>query len=383
MSLKDAYNGEPHFPSRALISRSAFEHNLGKARELAGEAQIMAVIKADAYGHGAEKIGEWALDAGVEWLAVAQLGEAIALRKTLHERGRMLALIAEPGAPFWEALELGIDLSVGASWALDEIALAANESKTRARVHIEVDTGMARGGFSLAELPSIIPMIAAYAESGLIETVGLWSHLALADDLESTQTQRQTEDFERAAQLFADAGIEIEFHHLAASAGLLWHPETRFSMVRPGIMLYGLSPAPEVATAEEMGLEPVMRLEADLVSVRDVPAGTGVSYGHTATTQEPMRLGTVPLGYADGIPRHASNSVEVVIGGQRHKLIGRVCMDQFVVAAPDAVAGDTVTLFGASASGFPTADDWAQHCDTIGYEIVSRLGTRVPRYFVD
>ncbi|WP_124054058.1 alanine racemase [Arcanobacterium ihumii] len=383
MSLKHAYNGEPHFPSRALISRSAFEHNLAKAKDLAGDAQVMAVIKADAYGHGAEKIGEWALDAGVEWLAVAQLGEAIALRKALHERGRMLALIAEPGAPFWEALELGIDLSVGASWELDEIALAANESKICARVHIEVDTGMARGGFSLAELPSVLPTIAEYAENGLIETVGLWSHLAMADVLDSDETERQTAEFVHASTMFADAGIDIQFHHLAASGGLLWHPDTRFSMVRPGIMLYGLSPAPEVATAEEMGLEPVMRLEADLVSVRDVPAGTGVSYGHTATTPIPMRLGTVPLGYADGIPRHASNSVEVVIGNQRHELIGRVCMDQFVVAAPGAVAGDTVTLFGASADGYLTADDWAQHCDTIGYEIVSRLGTRVPRYFVD
>ncbi|MDY5584556.1 MAG: alanine racemase [Arcanobacterium sp.] len=372
-----------HYPSRALISRKAFEHNLQVARKLAGNAELMAVIKADAYGHGAEKIGEWALDAGVKWLGVAQLGEAIDLRRALQQRGRMLALIAEPGAPFWEALELGIDLSLSASWALDEIAVASAESKIKARVHIEVDTGMSRGGFLLDELRRIAPLIAEYAKSGLIETVGLWSHLARADELDDTATMAQVAVFEEAKQIVADAGLEIEIFHLAASGGALWHEATKYDMVRMGALLYGISPEPENATAEEMGLWPVMKLEADLVSVRDVPAGVGVSYGHTAVTPVPIRLGTVPLGYADGIPRHASNSAEVVIGKTRHRLIGRVCMDQFVVEAPGAVPGDTVTLFGASAEGYPTADDWARYCDTIGYEIICRLGTRVPRYYVD
>lgn len=374
---------DPYFPSRALISHSAFVHNLHLAQKLAGEAQVMAVIKADAYGHGAREIGKWALDEGINWLAVAQLGEAIELRKALGKRGHMLALIAEPGAPFDEALELGIDLSLSAAWALDELAAAAAKTGHPARVHIEVDTGMARGGFTLPALREIMPQIADYAQRGVIQTVGMWSHFAKADELASPTTDQQVELFTAAKQIAAEAGIEIEHYHIAASGGLLWHPATRYTMVRPGAILYGISPEPANATAEELDFRPVMTLEADLVSVRDVPAGTGVSYGHTAVTSTPMRLATVPLGYADGIPRHASNSAEVVLNGERRQIIGRVCMDQFVIPAEGAEPGASVTLFGAAADGFPTADDWAERCDTIGYEIVSRLGTRVPRYYVE
>lgn len=374
---------DPHFPSRALISHSAFVHNLHRAQELAGSAQVMAVIKADAYGHGAREIGKWALDAGANWLVVAQLGEAIELRKALGKRGRMLALIAEPGAPFAEALELGIDLSLSAPWALEELALVATQTGLPARVHIEVDTGMARGGFTLSAFREIAPQIVQYSQRGVIQTVGMWSHFAKADDLNSPVTDQQVALFETAKSIAAEVGLEIEHYHIAASGGLLWHPSTRYTMVRPGAILYGISPEPANATAEELGFRPVMTLEANLVSVRDVPAGTGVSYGHTAITSEPMRLATVPLGYADGIPRHASNRAEVVLAGKRRQIIGRVCMDQFVIVADDAVPGQRVTLFGAAADGFPTADDWAECCGTIGYEIVSRLGTRVPRYYVD
>ncbi|WP_353067268.1 alanine racemase [Arcanobacterium hippocoleae] len=374
---------DPHFPSRALISRNAFIHNLQRARDLAGNAEVMAVIKADAYGHGAKQIGTWALDHGVDWLAVAQLGEAIELRKALAQRGRMLALIAEPGAPFWEALQLEIDLSLSAAWALDEIALAATDTGCTARVHIEVDTGMARGGFSIAQLRELMPVIAASEKNGLIEVVGLWSHFARADELDSPVTRQQVGLFETARQIVSDAGIEVQYLHIAASSGLLWHPDTRYSMVRPGAILYGISPEPANASAEELGFRPVMRLEADLVSVRDVPAGTGVSYGHTAITTTPTRLATVPLGYADGFPRHASNRAHVMRNGSKCEIVGRICMDQFVIAAPDAVPGDTVTIFGATGDGYPTADELAKCCDTIGYEIVSRLGTRVPRYYVE
>lgn len=372
-----------NFPSRALISKKAFVHNLRLARKWAKDAEIMAVIKADGYGHGAVEVGAWALGEGVNWLAVAQLGEAIELRKALNRRGRMLALIAEPGAPFRQALELGIDLSVSASWALDEIVAAAIETGIPARVHLEVDTGMSRAGFLLPELKEIMPQFAAYVRGGLIRPVGLWSHLACADDPQSEVTARQTAVFEEAREILREAGITVEFCHLAASGGILWHPQTHYSMVRPGCILYGISPEPKIATAEELGLRAVMKLEADVVSVRDVPAGTGVSYGHTAVLGETTRLATVPLGYADGIPRHASNTAEVVTGRRRCKVVGRICMDQFVIEAPQAVPGDTVTVFGDAKDAVPTADDWGAVCDTIGYEIVCRLGTRVPRYYVD
>ncbi|WP_297564935.1 alanine racemase [uncultured Arcanobacterium sp.] len=377
-SIQDGY-----YPSRALISRSAFLHNLQRARDLAGDTEILAIVKADAYGHGKEEISRWALDAGVNWLGVAQLGEAIQLRKTLQQRGRMLALIAEPGSPFAEALTLGIDLSVGAQWTLDEIIAAAEKLNIAARVHIEVDTGMARSGFLLEEFRQVVPKLVEYRRRGLLEMVGLWSHLARADELSSPTTDQQVAIFEEARQVLESAGLEVQFCHLAASAGLLWHPETRYSMVRLGAMLYGLSPNPELATAEELDLRPVMQLEADIVSTRDVPAGTGISYGHTVTLEKATHLGTVPLGYADGVPRHASNSASVVINGQDCPILGRICMDQFVVDAPGVQPGDIAVLFGDSAKGYATADDWAADSGTIGYEIICRLGARIPRQYVE
>ncbi|XCB30564.1 alanine racemase [Arcanobacterium hippocoleae] len=381
--MKEKHIADSHFPSRALISKQAFVHNLRQTKKLAGAAEVMAVVKADAYGHGAYQIGQWALDAGIRWLAVAQLGEAIELRKALGQRGRMLALIADPSAPFAEALELGIDLSLGSAWALAEITAAAEHTGKPARVHIEVDTGMARGGFTLQEFRELVPQIMRCVRQGVLETVGLWSHFACADELSSPATEKQIQIFETAKRIAAEAGMEIEYFHIAASSALLWHPESRYSMVRPGAILYGISPEPENATAEELGFKPVMTLEANLISVRDVPAGTGVSYGHTAVTEKEMRLATVPLGYADGIPRHASNTAQVMLHGRRRNICGRVCMDQFVIAADGADPGDTVTLFGSADAGNPTADEWAKHCDTIGYEIVCRLGVRVPRYYVD
>lgn len=378
----EVFHTRGQYPSRAVISRAAFEHNLRKARELAGSAELMAVIKADAYGHGAVPVARWAIAAGVQWFGIAQLAEAIDVRREIGEGPHILALIAEPGALFAEAIELGIDLTVSSQAALDEIARAGARNGLAARVHLEIDTGMARGGVQLEEVASIAQSLAEYQEAGLVKVVGIWSHLACADEPDSPVTLEQVKKFEQARSLLAEAGVHPPMVHLAASAGLLWHPDTHYTMVRPGIMLYGLSPNPAVATARELGLEPVMQLEATVVSVRDVPAGTGVSYGHTAHTAAAAHLATVPLGYADGIPRSASNSAQVLVNGQRTAILGRVCMDQFVVEAPAAQPGDCVTLFGA-APQLPTADEWAEKSGTIGYEIVTRIGVRVPRCYTD
>lgn len=399
------------YPSRAIISRSAFEHNLARAKDLAGDAQIMAVVKADAYGHGAVQIAQWAIESGVNWLVIAQLGEAIAVRRKLREimlsedeieidgdgddlpesrpgwevctdnedNVHILALISEPAQSIPEAMELGIDLTVGSVQMLDTIARAAATSGMPARVHVEIDTGMARGGVHLKDMPDMARELAFYESSGLIEVVGAWSHLACADEPSSSVTNEQVEYFEQALAILTDAGVHPPMIHLAASSGLLWHPHTRYTAVRLGIMLYGLSPNPRVASAEELGLQPVMRLEAQIASVRDVSAGTGVSYGHTAYTDRDTRLATIPLGYADGIPRSASGRISVWAEGELRPAIGRICMDQFMIDAPKAQVNDTVTLFGAP--GSLSADEWAEKAGTIGYEIVSRIGVRVPRIY--
>ena len=378
----EVFHTHGQYPSRALISRAAFEHNLSRARDLAGLAEVMAVIKADAYGHGSVQIAQWAMDAGVRWFGIAQLAEAMDVRREIGDEPHILALIAEPGASFSQAIELGIDLTVSSQTALDEIARAGAENGLAARVHLEVDTGMARGGVQLDQVPSIAQSLADYQDGGLVEVVGLWSHLACADDPDSPVTEHQVELFEQARAFVAEAGLNPPFVHLAASAGLLWHPQTHYTMVRPGIMLYGLSPNPSVATASDLGLEPVMQLDATVVSVRDVPQGTGVSYGHTAHTTTAAHLATVPLGYADGIPRSASNNAQVLAAGGKTPIMGRVCMDQFVIEAPDIHPGDVVTLFGGEPN-MPTADEWAEQSGTIGYEIVTRIGVRVPREYID
>lgn len=376
------FHSKEYYPSCARISRAAFCHNLARAREYAGDAEVMAILKADAYGHGAEEIARWAQAEGIRWFGIAQLGEAMALRRKIGEGAHILSLMAEPDAPLSEALELSIDLTVSSEELLDRISRASAECGMAARVHIEVDTGMARGGVSIHDFGDFVRNLADYEESGLIEVIGLWSHLACADEPDSSVTAEQIKLFEQARCIMSSAGIHPEFVHLAASAGMMWHPQTRYTMVRPGIMLYGLSPNPKVATAAELDLQPVMRLEATVVSVRDVPQDTGVSYGHTAHTGAPAHLATIPLGYADGIPRAASNCAYVQFNGQLRPLIGRVCMDQFVIDAPEARPGDTVTLFGAEADSL-SADDWGQYAGTIGYEIVTKIGVRVPREYCD
>ena len=368
-----------YYPAEARIDLSAIRSNLSSVREAAGEAAVLAVVKADAYGHGRAEVAR-ALAPGADYLGAAQLGEALALRGEVGPGPRILTWIFAPGAPLARALRADVELSAGAFWAIDEIARAARETGTTAKVHLKVDTGMARGGFNVADVAEASRRLRALQADGLVSVVGLWSHLARADEPESGATERQIERFEQARAAARSEGIEPEILHLAASGGALWHPAARYDMVRPGIVLYGLSPNPEVATARGLGLTPAMELSASLVLERRVPAHTPISYGHTEKTEAATRLGVVPLGYGDGIPRAASGAAPVSVGGVRTRIRGRVCMDQFVVDVPEAAAaGDTAVLFGAG--DLPSADEWAQACGTIGYEIVTRLGARVPRRY--
>lgn len=366
----------PVEPSRAIVSGAAIRHNTEVLRSRTS-SQLMAVVKADAYGHGAVHAARAAVDGGATWLGIAQVGEAVALRHGLPEVP-VLAWLFSPHTDVREAIAAGIDLGLNAPWAVQHVADAAAALGTTARVHLKVDTGMARGGVRPEEWDSFVR--AALARPELV-VIGIWSHLARADEREEPTTARQAEVFADAVSRAEALGADPEVRHLAASAGVLWHPATHFDLVRPGISLYGM--APDGSDPGALGLVPAMTLEAELTTVKRVPAGTPVSYGHTATVGA-TTLGVVPLGYADGIPRQASNrGLSVTVGGRPAPVVGRICMDQFVVdLGPGATerAGDVVRLWGP---GGASVEDWARAADTINYTITTQVGPRVPRVHVE
>lgn len=377
------------FPARAVVDLDAIRRNVAALAERARGAEVMAVVKADGYGHGLLPSARAALAGGATWLGVAQVDEALALRAAGVE-ARVLTWLYAPGAPLADALRADVDVSVSAQWQLTEVLAAARESGRTARIHVKVDTGLGRSGVMPAELgPLLDAALRAQAED-LCAVVGLWSHFAWADAPEHPTVLAQAEVFAESVRQAERAGARLEVRHLANSAATLTNPSVHYDLVRPGISVYGLSPAPELGTPAELGLVPAMRLEAQLALVKTAEAGHGVSYGHAYTTPRRTVLGLVPLGYADGIPRHASGTQDrwggpVQVGRRRLGVAGRVCMDQFVLdLGPDAteVAGDTVVLFGSGADGEATAEDWARLIGTISYEIVSRVGARIPREYV-
>ncbi|MCU1432571.1 MAG: alanine racemase [Actinotalea sp.] len=377
------------FPARAVVDLAAISANVAALREHAGSAQVMAVVKADGYGHGLVPSARAALAGGATWLGAAQVGEAIALRAA-GVGGRVLTWLYAPGAPLAEALAADVDVSVAGATSLDEVLGAARASGRTARVHIKVDTGLGRNGVLPAELEDLLRTALAAEAEGLVAVVGIWSHLAWADAPAHPTVLAQADVFAEAVALAERLGARLEVRHLANSAATLTNPSIAYDLVRPGIAVYGLSPVPDLGGPADFGLRPAMRLEADLALVKAVGSGHGVSYGHAYTTSGPTVLGLVPIGYADGVPRHASGvddrlGAPVLVGGRRLGVAGRVCMDQFVVdLGPDATerAGDRVVLFGPGDDGEPTAEDWARAAGTISYEIVTRVGERVPRVHV-
>lgn len=372
-----------YFPARVVVDLDAIAHNVRVLGSLAPTSAVMAVVKADAYGHGLVPVARAAQAGGATWLGTAQLDEALTLRAA-GVNGRLLTWIFAPGAPLSKAIEADIDLSAGAAWALADIIEAARSTSIMARVHLKVDTGLGRGGAFLPEWTAMLHQALEAEAAGVIRVVGVWSHLASADDVTSPVTNAQLEVFTEAVARAEQAGADLEVRHLANSAATLINPAMHADLVRPGIAVYGLSPIPGRSSAS-FGLVPAMRLEASVMVAKQAGTGQGVSYGHTYTTTQATTLADIPLGYADGIPRHASGRGPVQIAGTRHHVAGRVCMDQFVVdVGPDSPvrAGDTAVLFGSGAGGEPTAADWAEAAGTIDYEIVTRIGARVPRSYV-
>ncbi|MEZ0165035.1 alanine racemase [Kineococcus sp. LSe6-4] len=374
----------PELPAVALVDLDAVARNVGAVRRRVGPAAVMAVVKADAYGHGLVPVARAALAGGATWLGVAHVHEALALRRA-GIGADVLAWILTPGTDLVPAVRAGVDLSVAAAWSLEAVVAAAREAGRRARVHLEVDTGMSRGGASPAEWPALLDAVADHVAAGDVEVRGTWAHFASADVPADPSVTAQLAAFEAALASAREHGVDPGLRHHANSAAAFFVPQARYDLVRAGLAVYGLSPAPDLATGAELGLVPAMTLAARLAHVRRVPAGAGVSYGLTYTTATDTTLALVPLGYGDGVPRHASwdgrRSGEVLVGGARHRIAGRVCMDQVVLDLGDATAapGDAALVFGPGADGEATADDWAQVAGTISWEVVTRVGARVPR----
>lgn len=361
------------------IDYGAIEDNMRVLRAHAPTAEVMAVVKADAYGHGLVEASRAARAGGAAWLGTAQPSEALSLREH-GDAGRILTWLYGPDGPFDELIAAGIDLSVGSDAVLDSLLAAVRRvgamglGEGAPRVHVFVDTGLGREGCPPALLPDLLDRLVAAQDSGLLRIVGMWSHLAWADQPGHPTIDLQAGVFRDALSLAEAKGIRLEVRHLANSACTLTRPDLHFDLVRPGIAMYGLPPVPD-PRGKRFGLRPAMHVATRLALVKPVPAGHGVSYGHEYVTDRDTVLGLVPLGYADGVFRAAGGGRgRVAIDGREYPIAGRVCMDQFVVdLGPDTgvSAGDEVTLIGADG---PSATDWAEAIGTIDYEIVCRFG---------
>ncbi|MEU0858584.1 alanine racemase [Streptomyces sp. LamerLS-31b] len=371
--------------ARAEIDLGALRANVRTLRARVGDAAVMAVVKADGYGHGAVPCARAAVEAGATWIGTALPEEALALRAAGLSQ-RVLCWLWVPGGPWRQAIEADIDMSLSGMWALREVTEAARAAQRTARVQLKADTGLGRNGCQPgADWAELVAAALRAEAEGLVRVTGLWSHFACADEPGHPSIDAQLTRFREMVAYAEEQGVRPEVRHIANSPATLTLPETHFDLVRPGIAMYGLSPSPEVGTPADFGLRPVMTLSASLALVKRVPGGHGVSYGHHYVTPGDTTLGLVPLGYGDGVPRHASGAGPVLVDGKWRTAAGRVAMDQFVVdlGGDEPPVGSEAVLFGPGDRGEPTAEDWATACGTIVYEIVTRIGTRVPRVYVD
>jgi alanine racemase len=360
--------------AEAIVDLSAIKHNVELLKKTAG-TKLLAVVKADAYGHGLVPVAKAAISAGADYLGVALLEEAITLRESGID-APILAWLVQPGSDYSRAIELDIEIAAASLAALQEISQASTSKK--AKVHLEVDTGMTRGGF-LSEWDLID---AEHVKN--IEIVGIFSHFARADEPDQQQNSDQLARFNQMVDRLHSVGFTNVIRHLSNSAATLKNSAAAFDMVRTGIAMYGLSPDVQtLGSSQSLGLRPAMQLRAAMYLVKEVPANTPVGYGATESTSTDTKLGVVAMGYADGIPRIA-RAAGVWSAGKRAPIIGRVSMDQFVVdlgAASKARSGDWVVIFGNGSHGEFTADDWGAASGSINYEIVTRIGPRVPRIY--
>jgi alanine racemase len=371
------------------MSRASAEINLSsitqnfKSIKSRTTADVLAVVKADAYGHGLIPVSKALEEAGADWFGTALLEEAINLRKAGILKP-IISWLTPLGEDFKSAIDLDIDLGIPSIALLDEVIKAASLTGKAARIHLEIDTGMSRGGV-LSEWDQLIKSVLVGVNLKLLKVIGIWSHFARADEPAELMNQEQLSLFEEKVNQAKTAGIDAQFIHIANSAALFTNKSTHKNIIRSGIALFGLSPdVKTIGDSSSLGLKPAMKLKAKLNLVKEVKAGSSVGYGGTAVLKSDTKLGVVALGYADGIPRNTNNLAGVFVDKKRAPIIGRVSMDQFVVdlgVTSNAKTGDEVIVFGDGSGGEYTVDEWAKAANTINYEIITRIGPRVPRIY--
>lgn len=395
------------YPACLEVDLGAVRANVRRLKHHANGAEVLAVVKSNGYGFGRAEVALAAYDEGIRWFAVSRIPEALALRRTFEKAGiapedsRILTWVGAPDHDWRAAQEAELDVAVSTIGQLEQAiaavrVVAETTGQVRpARIHLNVDVGMSRGGATETELPELAHHVKQAVDAGEVEVVGLLAHLPQADDpygRGAEVTRGQIERFRGYEKIVREAGLTPQLRHLAATAGTVWHPDAHFDMVRPGIGLYGFSPNRDAATATDLGLTPIGRFTTTITQVKLIEPGTRVSYGGTWTAERPTWIGLLPVGYADGIPRSLSNRGTVEVCSERGefttRIVGRVCMDQILISLGSGVealaeVGDTVVLFGDPSRGEPSVDDWAQDAVTINYEILSRLPEHLPRMYFD
>lgn len=367
-------------PVWAEINLDHLAHNIREVRRVTDKkALVTAVIKADGYGHGAAQIGKTLLENGADRFAVATLSEALSLRNAFKET-EIMVLGYTPNALIDEAIEKEIIQTV---FSIEQAQLFNDRAKAMGKmlkVHVKVDTGMRRIGMPVSD--ATINQIVEINQMPFLVLEGLFTHFAVADELDKTFTKEQVNRFLWIVDGLEQKRVSIPIKHVSNSAAIIDCPEYNFDMVRAGIMLYGLYPSPDV-NHDRVALKEVMSLKAEIAQVKTVAAGEGVSYGHKYVTTAPTQIATIPIGYADGFTRSLTFKAKGIVKGEVKPVLGRICMDQCMMEVDglDVVVGDTVTLFGEVSGARISIDDYANMLGTINYEIVCMIGKRVPRKY--
>jgi alanine racemase len=371
----------PGVLAEAVVDLGAIAHNVRLLREHAGPAQVMAVVKADGYGHGATRVARAALAAGAAELGVATVDEALALRAD-GITAPVLAWLHPPGIDFGPALLADVEIAVSSVRQLDELLDATRRTGRTATVSVKVDTGLNRNGVLAAQFPSMLTALRQAVAEGAIRLRALMSHMVYADQPGNSINDVQAQRFSEMLVHARDQGVRFEIAHLSNSSATMSRPDLAFDMVRPGIAVYGLSPVPERG---DLGLLPAMTVKCAVALVKPVRAGEGVSYAHTWIAERDTTVALMPVGYADGIFRSLGGRLDVLINGRRRPGVGRICMDQFLVdlgpGQVDVAEGDEAILFGPGTRGEPTAQDWADLIGTIHYEVVTSPRGRIARTY--
>jgi alanine racemase len=367
--------------AQAVVDLDAIAHNVRLLREHAGSAQVMVVLKADGYGHGATQVARAALAAGAAELGVATLDEALAIRRD-GVTAPLLAWLHPPGTDFAPALTADVQVAVSSARQLGDLLDATTRTGRTATVTVKVDTGLSRNGAGSAEFALMLPVLARARTDDAIRLRGIMSHLACGDDPDSPVNDLQAQRFSELRTQAREAGVEFEVAHLCNSPAAMTRPDLAYDMVRPGIAVYGQTP---IVARGDMGLRPAMTLKCPVALIRSIKAGDGVSYGHTWIADRDTTVALLPIGYGDGVFRSLGGRIDVLINGRRRRSVGRICMDQFVVdlgpGPADVAEGDDAILFGSGAHGEQTAQDWAELLDTINYEVVTSPRGRITRTY--